>query len=382
MPAKQSIVAPGMAASMPEDVVPEAASEAKDPAEEAAQVAQDTPDDAAEVATEQKKPRPLPVILGPVLIVAIIALFWLPQILNNSNAATVNGENISRAELDRRVAFEQQWGQWVGNPAPTSGTEADQFRASVLDQVVQNALIMQMAKKVGVTASAQDVAGTISMFESQLNISDAQVNSDLAKAGLSRQTLETVLREDTLVNKYLTTVVLNGVDTADQQTALSNFYNDAISKASIEKRIDTGGAKVGKPAPDFTLKTLDGQSVSLSDFKGKPVLINFFATWCGPCRAEMPDLQAAWQQYKDQGLTVLAVNLTNQDTVSDVKAYVEQLSLTFPTVLDDTGGVASLYKVGPIPTSYFVDKNGLLSTVQVGAMSRQTMDQRIKKLLQ
>jgi peroxiredoxin len=363
MPAKQSAVAPGMAASAPE---------AKETILQ--KIKHST--------TDQAKSQQLSVILGPVIVAIILALFWLPRILNNSSAATVNGENISQAELDQQVAFERQWNEWVGTPLPTSGPDADQFRSQVLDQMVEYRLIIQQAKKVGITASEQDVASTITTFESQLNLSDAQVNSDLAKAGLSRQTLESVLREDTIVNKYLSDVVLNGVAAADQQTALNNFYNDMMSKASIQKRIESGGAKVGKTAPGFTLKNLDGQDVALSDFQGKPLLINFFATWCDPCRSEMPDLEAEWQQYKAQGFTVLAVNLTNQDTVSDVQAYVEQLNLTFPTLLDDTGSVASLYKVGPIPTSYFIDKNGVLNAVQVGAMSRQTMDQHIQKLLQ
>ena len=371
MPEKQSIVAPGKTANMPK-VVPEVV---------VPEVKEAAPQTGTQDTIEQTKPRLL-IALGPVIIVIILALFWLPRVVNNNNAATINGENISGAELDRRVAFERQWTEWVGNPMPASGPEADQFRSSVLDQMVENRLILQLAKKVGITASAQDVASAVTMLESQLNISDAQLGSDLTKAGLSRQTLENIMREDTIIRKYINTVVLSGVAAADQQTAINNFYNDTLSKASIQKRVNTGSAKVGKAAPDFTLKNLDGQQVRLSDFKGKPVLMNFFATWCGPCRSEMPDLEAAWQQYKDQGLTVLAVDLTNQDNVADVKAYVKELGLTFPAVLDETGSVAGLYKVGPIPTSYFIDKNGLLSAVQVGAMSRQTMDQRIKKLLQ
>ena len=157
------------------------------------------------------------------------------------------------------------------------------------------------------------------------------------------------MREDATVSRFLSTVVTKGIPQAEQQAAIDNWYNNALATAKIDKRIESGGAKVGQPAPNFTLTDLSGKQVSLSDFKGRPVLINFFATWCTPCRQEMPDLQALYDAQKDKGLVVLAVNLTNQDSAKDVAQYVKDLKLTFPTVLDTSGSVASSYRVGPIP---------------------------------
>ena len=337
---------------------------------------------APEVATREgsaPQARRLPVIAGPIVIAIILVLFWLPQMVTHA-AATVNGQSISQSELDRRVGFERVWNQWVGNTIPTSGPEAATFKTQVLDMMVENVLVMQEAKKVGVTATTSDVSSSVTTLASQLGMTEAQMTADLTKAGLSRQTLENILREDAIVNRYFTTIVAATGTDEEKQTAISNWYNDEKAKANIVKNISSGGAKVGQAAPDFTLNGLDGKPVKLSDYKGQAVLINFWATWCNPCRQEMPDLEALWKTYKDRGVVVLAVNLTDQDTVSDVTQYIKDLALTFPVVLDETGSVSSLYRVGPIPSSYFVDRQGVLSAVQVGSMSRATMDQRLAKV--
>jgi cytochrome c biogenesis protein CcmG, thiol:disulfide interchange protein DsbE len=216
----------------------------------------------------------------------------------------------------------------------------------------------------------------------QLGMTEAEVASDLSKAGLSRQTMDTIFHEDVLVDRYLTLFVAASGTDEEKETAIRNWYNDKLAKANIEKHISSGGAKVGQAAPDFTLNGLDGKPVSLSSLKGQAVLINFFATWCDPCRSEMPDLETVWKTYKDRGVVVLAVNLTDQDTAGDVAQYVKDLSLTFPVVLDETGSVSTLFRVGPIPSSYFINRQGVLASVQVGSMSRSTMEQRLAKILQ
>lgn len=329
----------------------------------------------------EPKQRQMPVILGPIIIIAILAVFWLPQVLSNA-AAVVNGESISNEELDRRVAFERVWAGWNGSTAPTSGREAVQFRAAVLDNMIESRLVLQEAKKVGILALPAEINDKSAQIRADLGLSDAQINASLTDAGLTRQTFDNVMREDVLVEKHLRFIVLKDTAQADQQTAVRNWLNNTLSKANIERRIESGGAKVGQPAPDFTLNDLEGNAVRLSDLKGKGVFINFWATWCNPCRAEMPDIEAVWKANKDKGLVVLAVNLTNQDDVEAVKVYMKDMKLSFPALLDTKGSVASLYRVGPIPSSYFVNREGVLTSVQVGAMSRSTMETRINRLLQ
>ncbi|MFD1444807.1 thiol-disulfide oxidoreductase ResA [Thermoactinomyces vulgaris] len=123
----------------------------------------------------------------------------------------------------------------------------------------------------------------------------------------------------------------------------------------------------GEPAPNFTLATLDGKTVQLSDYRGKAVLLNFWGTWCEPCRTEMPALQNAYDQYKDQGFEVLAVNIAETDVA--VSSFVEQYQLNFPVLLDRNREVTELYGIVPIPSSFFIDKEGKIRKIVEGPLN-------------
>jgi cytochrome c biogenesis protein CcmG, thiol:disulfide interchange protein DsbE len=152
---------------------------------------------------------------------------------------------------------------------------------------------------------------------------------------------------------------------------------------AITPQVNTqSNAVVGKPAPDFSLQTIAGKEIRLSNLKGRPVLINLWASWCPPCRYEMPGIQAAYEKYKDQGLVVLGVDFTVQDNLTDVKAFVQELNLTFPILLDETGDVSSgLYGMRGLPTSYFIDPEGVLQRIQVGAMLPEKLEEYLGEIL-
>ena len=111
--------------------------------------------------------------------------------------------------------------------------------------------------------------------------------------------------------------------------------------------------KTGFLAPDFALKTLEGETIQLSDLRGQPVLVNLWATWCPPCRAEMQTLETVYNDYKDQGFTVLAVNMTSQDDPHAVLPFVTERGLTYPILLDDKGEIAKAYQMKSLPSSFF-----------------------------
>ncbi len=125
------------------------------------------------------------------------------------------------------------------------------------------------------------------------------------------------------------------------------------------------GPEIGKLAPDFTLNGLDGQEVSLRGFRGRPVLLNFWATWCGPCQMEMPLLQAVHEKWAGTGLVLLAVNL-QEDPVS-VREFVESAGYTFPVLLSPGNDVSLAYNIRGIPATFFVDADGVIRDMKIGA---------------
>lgn len=137
-------------------------------------------------------------------------------------------------------------------------------------------------------------------------------------------------------------------------------------------------------APDSTLDTLDGSEITLSELRGKIVVINFWATWCLPCCVETPTLEKSYEQYKDSGVIVLGVNLTNQDVVSEVESFVQEFQLTYPIPLDRDGSISNrLYQIRGLPTTFFVNREGIIRTVLVGRpMSETFIRSKIEALLQ
>lgn len=133
------------------------------------------------------------------------------------------------------------------------------------------------------------------------------------------------------------------------------------------------------PAPDFRLLGLEGKPLVLSELKGQVVLINVWATWCPPCRAEMPTIQASYERYRDQGFTVLAVNL--QEDPRTVGTFMQQFGLTFPALLDLDGKVSNTYRAYALPSSFFVDRRGVIRAVYRGPMPRSVIAGTVEQLL-
>lgn len=135
-------------------------------------------------------------------------------------------------------------------------------------------------------------------------------------------------------------------------------------------------------APDFELKTPAGETVKLSDLRGQAVLVNLWATWCPPCRAEMQTIETVYNQYKDQGFVVLAVNMTYQDNQLDIMPFVTDQGLTFPILLDETGDMANAYQLNSLPSSYFIGRDGVINEVVIGGpMAEALLRTRIEDIL-
>ena len=140
------------------------------------------------------------------------------------------------------------------------------------------------------------------------------------------------------------------------------------------------GPQIGKLAPDFKLSNLEGQSVSLGDFRGKPVLLNFWASWCGPCRYEMPFIQEIYEEWSGKGLIILAVNL--QENPSQVKEFVESFGFSFPVLLATNQEVSLAYNIRGIPATFFIDKDGIIQDIKIGAFAGKTeIESRLRKIM-
>jgi peroxiredoxin len=134
-------------------------------------------------------------------------------------------------------------------------------------------------------------------------------------------------------------------------------------------------------APDFTLEDPSGTPVSLRDFRGKIVFVNFWATWCVPCRAEMPAMEHLYQEFRGQGLVLVAVNF--KDGAEQVSAFGKELHLTFPLALDGKGAVASAYGVRGLPSTYLIDRDGHLIGQVIGGREWDSEDAKayVRRLL-
>jgi cytochrome c biogenesis protein CcmG/thiol:disulfide interchange protein DsbE len=158
--------------------------------------------------------------------------------------------------------------------------------------------------------------------------------------------------------------------------SLAIFIITAVLCSACSIALPSGPSpEVGSAAPEFVLENLLGEQTSLSDFRGQVVLINFWATWCLPCRLEMPTIQ---QRYNDGGFAVLAVDF-NEDA-ERVQAFVDELEIDLPILLDPGGRVQELYRVRGYPTSFFVDEVGVIRFFHIGEMTQEILDDYLTQM--
>lgn len=164
-----------------------------------------------------------------------------------------------------------------------------------------------------------------------------------------------------------------------------DYYMKSSSKS--EETLELGdtdleqGIEKGQLAPNFSLLDLQGNPVELQDFRGKKVMVNFWATWCPPCRWEMPHMQKFYEDYEAKDVVILGINLTPTEAKEDqISAFVEEQKLTFPIVLDQEGEVMQTYEVMAYPTTFVLDTRGVIQEIFQGAINYEIMEETISKI--
>ena len=135
----------------------------------------------------------------------------------------------------------------------------------------------------------------------------------------------------------------------------------------------------GHPAPDFAIHQANGETAYLSDYRGRPILINFWATWCPPCRAEMPELVRAYNEHQDEGLVVIAVD--SMESQEAVAKFVKAFNMNMPVVIDVQGQVMDAYKTQSLPSSFFIDRNGVVQVRWIGILTPEALQKNLDEIL-
>lgn len=159
--------------------------------------------------------------------------------------------------------------------------------------------------------------------------------------------------------------------------SLSGCGSDEPGKQGSTKAV---ALTPGQPAPDFTLSTMSGQTVSLADLRGQKVFLNFWASWCPPCKKEMPDLQKMSRKYEDK-VKLYGVNITHDDTLELAERFVLEQALTFPQLIDKEGAVQKAYGIITVPVSVTIDEAGKIVERRIGQLTHEQMEQMFQTLM-
>ncbi len=251
-----------------------------------------------------------------------------------------------------------------------------------LDGYLEDRLIAEEATRAGFVLEEKTVLAEERRILSVAGRTPEDLQAILAAVGLNDQAWKEELRRSVLATVYLEDVILADTPPREKEQKRSEWLAALRDRYPI-KTVETGvlreGLRPGSLAPDFTLTGLDGEQHRLSEYRGKAVILNFWASWCLPCREEMPLFEQVYNRQQDE-LTILGVDV-GEDRAT-VQAFIDELGITFPILLDQDQAVTQTYRVYGIPTSFFLDKNGVIRDMVIGRVpDEEALQARLKGIL-
>lgn len=156
-------------------------------------------------------------------------------------------------------------------------------------------------------------------------------------------------------------------------------FDNPVSDSASTSDFSTVPVQVDYPAPELNLTSLEGDAVSLADYRGSVVLVNLWATWCPPCAEEMPTLQAFYERYKSEGFVLIAID--QGETVAEVKPFAAEFGLTFPIWLDPDNEAGGIFKTMNLPSSYVIDREGQVRLMWIGGISAANLEKYVPNII-
>lgn len=312
---------------------------------------------------------------GAVGLVAIALWAYLSNpnsIVPSDAVARVNGEYVYDRDITHEIDLERAILDITKNTKDKPPSAAD-----ALENLLNFRVQVQDAKKAGTTVTPEEAASALKDTLSKMGATESTMSTALGKYNLTLDDLKQVSSDGVLVNKHLANDVLAGANTVADRQQRANDWQTSLSQSSKIDRFKSPGSgpapTLGSEAPDFTLRAMSGEEIKLSALRGHPVMINFWATWCSPCRVEIPEIARMYSDtHKGGNYEILGV-ATNSEQET-IKAFSKELGMTFPLLPDDGNHITSLYHVLPIPTTFFIDKDGIIRDTHIGPVDRALME--------
>lgn len=313
-----------------------------------------------------------------ILGVAALAIAGLWAFLSNPNfnvpsdaVARVNGEYIYNGEVTREIDLARATFELA------KSDEQPQSPGQVLETLIDRKLQTQDARRNGVAVSQAEVDAALKGVLDRLKVTEEEMQSTLEKYNLTLDDLRVPVSDAYLINKYIGTFIVSGTTSEQEVLSRKNEWQTGLAQNSRIEYLKSPGAgpapTINSEAPDFTLRNLAGEEVKLSDLRGKPVMVNFWATWCAPCRVEIPEIVKMYRETHAGGNYEI-LGVATSSSLETVRAFSEEFDMQFPLLPDDGNHITNLFHVLPIPTTFFIDKDGIIRETQIGPVDRALME--------